>query len=103
MDLTLMRSLVAVADTGAIGTAADTLRLSHPALSRRIKQLEELVELSREASHASERGFYLFSLGLALKAQGDDDGARTVLQEAQSLGPDVLGADLFRSVVSALS
>ncbi|MEO0813008.1 MAG: hypothetical protein AAFY60_09115, partial [Myxococcota bacterium] len=69
----------------------------------RIKQLEELVELSRDASHASERGFYLFSLGLALKAQGDDDGARTVLQEAQALGPDVLGADLFRSVVSALS
>ncbi len=68
----------------------------------RIKQLEELVEANREPSHPAERGFYLYSLGLALKDQGDDDGAKAALEAAQKLGPDVLGADLFRSVVSAL-
>lgn len=69
----------------------------------RIKQLEQLVEISREAHQAHDRGFYLFSLGQALKDQGDPEQARAVLEEAQALGPDVLGADLFRSVVSALA
>ncbi|MEM6734191.1 MAG: tetratricopeptide repeat protein [Myxococcota bacterium] len=69
----------------------------------RIKQLEDLVELHRDSGQAAERGFYLYSLGLALKDQGDRDGAKRILEEAQTLGPDVLGADLFRSVVSALS
>ncbi|MEO1480542.1 MAG: tetratricopeptide repeat protein [Myxococcota bacterium] len=69
----------------------------------RIKQLEELVEMSRAAHDAHERGFYLYSLGQALKDQGEGDQAKAALEEAQALGPDVLGADLFRSVVSALA
>ena len=36
-----MRSLLAVADTGAITAAADRLGLTQPALSRRIQQLED--------------------------------------------------------------
>ncbi|MGB1110746.1 MAG: LysR family transcriptional regulator [Gammaproteobacteria bacterium] len=41
MDLTLLRSLLAVADTGAITVAADRIGVTQPALSRRIQQLEE--------------------------------------------------------------
>ena len=36
-----MRTLVAVAETGAIGEAARVVGLSQPALSRRVQQLEE--------------------------------------------------------------
>ena len=41
MDLSLMRSLLAVVDAGAITSAADRVGLTQPALSRRIQQLEE--------------------------------------------------------------
>ena len=41
MDLTLLRSLLAVADTGTITGAARRLNVTQPALSRRIRQLEE--------------------------------------------------------------
>ena len=41
MDLTLLRSLVVVADAGSITEAADRLRVTQPALSRRVQQLEE--------------------------------------------------------------
>ncbi|MEM6558759.1 MAG: tetratricopeptide repeat protein [Myxococcota bacterium] len=68
----------------------------------RIKQLQQLVDSHEHGDAASERGFYLYSLGLALKDQGDSDGARAALEDAQQLGPEVLGADLFRSVVAAL-
>ena len=41
MDVLLLRSLVAVADHGAITEAAAALGVSQSALSRRIDQLEE--------------------------------------------------------------
>lgn len=41
MELNLMRSLLAVVDAGAITAAADRVGLTQPALSRRIRQLEE--------------------------------------------------------------
>ena len=41
MDLLLLRSLVAVADAGTITEAAERLRVTQPALSRRIHQLED--------------------------------------------------------------
>jgi len=40
MDLLLLRSLLAIADTGAITEAADRIGISQPALSRRLQQLE---------------------------------------------------------------
>jgi DNA-binding transcriptional LysR family regulator len=42
MELTLMRSLLAVARAGAITEAAERLAITQPALSRRIQQLESL-------------------------------------------------------------
>lgn len=41
MDLTLIRSFLAVAESGAITEAAERIGVTQPALSRRIQQLEE--------------------------------------------------------------
>ena len=41
MDLTLIRSFLAVAETGAITEAAERIGITQPALSRRIQQLED--------------------------------------------------------------
>jgi len=69
----------------------------------RIKQLEVLVDSARSRGQAGERGFYLYTLALALRDQGGDEAsAKQMLAEAKDLGPEVLGADLFRAVISAL-
>ena len=41
MDLTLLKSFLAVADAGAVTEAAELIGITQPALSRRLKQLEE--------------------------------------------------------------
>jgi len=61
MDLVLARSLVAVAEHGAITEAAHALGLTQPALSRRIQQLEAsfaapLLERSRKGVVLTEMG-----------------------------------------------
>lgn len=68
----------------------------------RVKQLEQLIEGARSRGHASERGFYLHTLALAVREQGDTARAKALWTEAKDLGPEVLGADLFRAVASAL-
>ncbi len=68
----------------------------------RISQLETLIAEARESGQAQERGFHLYTLGVALKDHGEDGRGQAVLEDAKSLGPQVLGADLFRSVVEAL-
>ena len=64
----------------------------------RISQFEKLVR----ASDASERGYYLFQLGLTYRDQGEEAKARQALTDAKALGPERLGAELYRSVVEAL-
>ena len=61
MDLNLLRSLVAVAEAGAITEAANRLGLTQPALTRRIQQLEaefgaELLSRSRKGAELTELG-----------------------------------------------
>lgn len=61
MDLNLLRSLVAVAEAGAITEAATRLGLTQPALTRRIQQLEaefgaELLSRSRKGAQLTEAG-----------------------------------------------
>ena len=61
MDLDFLRSLVAVADAGAITEAANRLGLTQPALTRRIQQLEqqfgaELLSRSRSGARLTEIG-----------------------------------------------
>lgn len=69
----------------------------------RVSQLERLVESAKASGQAAERGFYLYTLAQALRDQGDDARAKALLNEAKELGPQALGADLFRSVVAALT
>ncbi|OGR07173.1 MAG: hypothetical protein A2341_03520 [Deltaproteobacteria bacterium RIFOXYB12_FULL_58_9] len=68
----------------------------------RISQLEALIQDAREAGQSQERGFHLYTLGLALKDHTEERRAKAVLEEAKALGPDVLGADLYRSVLEAI-
>lgn len=69
----------------------------------RISQLRRILKAGKEAGiTAAERGFHLYNLGLALKDAGEEEEAVQSLQTAKALGPDALGADLYRSVVEAL-
>ena len=71
LDLTLMRSLLAVAEHGAITPAAVALHLTQPTLSRRIQQLED--ELGTSLLLRSRKGVSLTEMG------------RLVVQEARVL------------------
>ncbi len=68
MDLLLTRSLLAVADSGSVSEAAQTIGLSQPALSRRIQQLEE--ELGAELLERSRRGVVLTAMGRLVVREG---------------------------------
>lgn len=61
MDLSLLRSFLAIADTGAITAAAAQLNITQPALSRRVQQLEahlgaELLARGRKGAALTEIG-----------------------------------------------
>ncbi|MCG7900479.1 MAG: LysR family transcriptional regulator [Candidatus Thiodiazotropha lotti] len=61
MDLLLMRSLVAIADTGSITEAADRIGLTQPALSRRLQQLEDY--FGAELFSRGRKGVQLTEIG----------------------------------------
>ncbi len=82
MDLILLRSLVAVADHGAIGEAAQFLGLSQPALSRRIVVLEE--EFGAELVQRSGRGVVLTEMGRLAVREG-----RILVERYEALKEDV--------------
>lgn len=70
----------------------------------RVLQLEQVIQASRDnKGDLQERGYHLYQLGLALRDHGEAERAKQALQEAKDLGPEALGADLYRSVVDALS
>lgn len=61
MDLVLLKTLLSVADTGAITEAADRIGVSQPALTRRIQQLEaylgaKLLVRGRKGTELTEIG-----------------------------------------------
>ena len=73
-------------------------------LKERISQLEGLIEVSREESgSAADRGYNLYMLGLSYRDFGEVEKGNEALEEAKNLGPDVIGAELYASVVDALS
>lgn len=74
MDLTLMRSLVAVADAGAITEAAERLGVTQPALSRRIRSLEQ--HLGVTLLERGRRGVRLTSVGRLVESEARDLLAR---------------------------
>jgi DNA-binding transcriptional LysR family regulator len=67
MDLNLMRSLVAVADAGAITEAAARLGLTQPALTRRIQLLEQ--EFDAVLLSRSRKGAELTTIGELVVAE----------------------------------
>ncbi len=67
MDLLLMRSLLAVADDGAVTEAAERIGLSQPALSRRLRQLEDHFGVRLFAR--SRKGVTLTPVGRLVEAE----------------------------------
>lgn len=62
IDTQLLRSFVAVADTGGFGKAADSLNMTQPAMSQQMRRLEELIGRSLFAREGRK---------LVFTAQGD--------------------------------
>ena len=67
MDLTHMRSLLAVVEAGAITDAADRLGVTQPALSRRIRQFEDHLGVS--LLNRGRKGVSLTSAGEIVAAE----------------------------------
>ncbi|MDA1077252.1 MAG: LysR substrate-binding domain-containing protein [Proteobacteria bacterium] len=82
MDLNLLRSLVAVAEAGAITEAANRLGITQPALTRRIQQLE--AEFGSEFLSRSRKGAQLTELGRLVERE-----ARVLIDRYDSLKNEV--------------
>jgi DNA-binding transcriptional LysR family regulator len=82
MDLLLLRSLIHVADLGTIGEAAVALGVSQPALSRRLRVLEE--EFGTSLLKRSGRGVVLTEMGRLVVREG-----RTILDRCDALKENV--------------
>lgn len=67
MDLVLLRSFVAVADAGAVTSAAERIGITQPALSRRITQLEE--QLGVELLVRGRKGAQLTEIGRLVEVE----------------------------------
>jgi LysR family cyn operon transcriptional activator len=67
MDLQLLRSLLAIADTGSITEAADRIGLTQPALSRRLQQLERF--LGADLLNRGRKGTELTEIGRLVVAE----------------------------------
>ncbi len=67
MDFVLLRSFLAVADTGAITEASERINVTQPALSRRIRQLEEF--LGADLLIRGRKGVELTEIGRVVEAE----------------------------------
>ena len=70
---------------------------------QRLKQLSELIEQTKAAGDKSSLGQYLWKYSVALMDCGELEEANRALTQAKDLGPEILGAKLFRAVVDALT
>ena len=68
MDMTLMRSFLAVAEAGAITEAADRIGVTQPALTRRLQQLEDY--LGAKLLDRGRKGATLTEAGVLVEAEG---------------------------------
>ncbi|CAG2154204.1 LysR family transcriptional regulator [Cupriavidus numazuensis] len=80
MDIKQLRAFLAIADTGSITRASETLHLAQPALSRQLRMLEE--DLGTPLFERTPRGMELTDAGSRLierarRALREIDGART--------------------------
>lgn len=101
-EVPTMHSITALGFIESIAESASNTEDVKRARKDRVKQLETLIESARSSGRNNERGFYLHMLAIALRDQGDRSRATQLLNEAKELGPEILGAELYRSVVSAL-
>lgn len=81
LDLTALRSFVAVADTGGVTRAAAQLHLTQSAVSMQLKRLEEnlnqsLLDRSNRSISLTSQGELLLSYGRRLLALNDEVWAR---------------------------
>ncbi len=74
MDLTLLRSFLSVAETGAITEAAERIGITQPALSRRLQQLEE--HLGVELLVRGRKGVVLTEIGRLVQSEAQGIVAR---------------------------
>jgi DNA-binding transcriptional LysR family regulator len=81
MDLQLLRSFLAVADSGAVTAAAARLHITQPALSRRLQQLEE--QLGAPLLDRGRKGAQLTELGRLVQREGRLIVARYELMQEQ--------------------
>ena len=85
MDIKQLRAFLAIADTGSITRASETLHLVQPALSRQLRMLED--ELGTPLFERTPRGMELTDAGARLverarRALREIDGARTEIRAA---------------------
>jgi DNA-binding transcriptional LysR family regulator len=74
MDLTLLRSFLSVAETGAITEAAERIGITQPALSRRLQQLEE--HLGVKLLVRGRKGVVLTEMGRLVQSEAQGIVAR---------------------------
>ncbi|SCK42799.1 transcriptional regulator, LysR family [Variovorax sp. HW608] len=86
MDIKQLRAFLAIADTGSITRASETLHLVQPALSRQLRMLEE--ELGTTLFERTARGMDLTDAGARLI-----DRARRALREIDGARTDILAAN----------
>jgi DNA-binding transcriptional LysR family regulator len=67
MNLQHLRSLIAVADTGSITEASERIRITQPALSRRLQQLEE--HFGAELLSRGRKGAQLTEIGRLVESE----------------------------------
>jgi DNA-binding transcriptional LysR family regulator len=113
LDITPLRSLIAVADTGGFHKAAADLRLSQSAVSQHIRRLEQAV--GRPVVEPDGRAARLTVIGIALLAEArtiiaaHDEALRRLAGAAESPASFVIGATdhaadhLLPPVVAALA
>ena len=84
-DLSLLRAFVCIVESGSISSAARTLKMPQPSLSRRLRMLEENcgVALLRRDTHRmslTEAGHRLLADARALLALADEADAECLLR-----------------------
>lgn len=89
MDLSQLRTLLAVAELGSLSKAADRLRIAQPALSRQIRLLED--ELGTPLFERHGRGMVITEIGRQIVGR-----AARILSEVNEIFGDV--ADLSASL-----
>ena len=101
MNLTHLRTLVAIADSHSFATAADALYLTPSAISHQMRDLE--AELGAELFDRSTRPPRLSAHGYALVEQGRDLLIRFDTLAEQARTPGEIGGRLMLGCVSGVS